>query len=945
MITKLFGVSLAFGLLLGLFQAPVASAADTGNNAALAGKVVSDDPASNTPSIMDGTVLSIAQVGGTIVVGGSFTTVRNAGSAVDIARSNIFAFDPSTGQVSTSFAPNPTGAVYKVLPTADETSVYLGGDFFNLAYAGTPVAVNRLTKLKVSDGSRDATFAPGSWDGQVRDLELTGSRLWVAGKFTYAQGKKQKALATINATTGAYDPFFKSVFAGLHRSGYSYDVTDVLAISTDPVNKRLVAIGNFTSVDGTDRSQIAMFDIAGTTSALANWSTKLYESRCAAQFDTTMTDVSFSPDGSYFAVSTTGSYGGTSSLTSESGCDVVARFEADGSGTTVRPTWAAYTGGDTTWTVEVTADAIYAGGHQRWQNNPAGSNAAGQGAVERTGIAALNPENGMAYAWNPTRTRGVGVKDMLATDQGLYVGSDTTTFAHERHDRLAFLPALGGTTLPTEDPLSLPGNVVTVATGATKVVQRRFDGATAGAASTPAGFGSVLSSSVGAFMLRGTLYVAGTNGTFTKRTMAKDGSLGTASAVDAADELVRQADWHDTDVKSLTSLFYDHGRIYYTRAGQNYLYSRGFEATDDVVGQLRYSSPAVAGISWSDVRGAFVADGKLYLAGSKGALVSATWDGTAPVAGTAKTVTKAGSGWASKVMFVTQSKANVPPTSKWSASCTGLTCSFDASGASDLDGTVDSYRWDFGDGSTGSGVSTSHSYSSAGDRTATLTVTDDQGATDTSERTVSPESVTSDVSFVDSATSSGNRTAHTVTVPSTVRAKDQLVLFFTGNTTSPTYTPPAGWDQVETRAGDKMTATAWKRTATDDDAGRTVTVTSSTLVKDVMTVAAYRDGSVGAAASSLETVDSASHTTPSVDAADSHHWVVSYWTDKGSSTTAWDLPDGVRRRSTVVGSGSGHTSAVLADSDGAVGSGQQGGLRASADAAASAAVTFTLLLG
>lgn len=59
----------------------------------------------------------------------------------------------------------------------------------------------------------------------------------------------------------------------------------------------------------------------------------------------------------------------------------------------------------------------------------------------------------------------------------------------------------------------------------------------------------------------------------------------------------------------------------------------------------------------------------------------------------------------------------------------GEMVSFDASGSSDPDGTIVSYDWDFGDGSTGSGVSAQHSFV-AGSYNVTLTVTDDQGDTD-----------------------------------------------------------------------------------------------------------------------------------------------------------------------------------------------------------------------
>jgi len=71
--------------------------------------------------------------------------------------------------------------------------------------------------------------------------------------------------------------------------------------------------------------------------------------------------------------------------------------------------------------------------------------------------------------------------------------------------------------------------------------------------------------------------------------------------------------------------------------------------------------------------------------------------------------------------------ANVPPTASFSFSCTDLACAFDGTGSSDSDGSIASYDWDFGDGSTGSGVKASHTFGSGGTYTVTLTVTDDVG--------------------------------------------------------------------------------------------------------------------------------------------------------------------------------------------------------------------------
>lgn len=59
------------------------------------------------------------------------------------------------------------------------------------------------------------------------------------------------------------------------------------------------------------------------------------------------------------------------------------------------------------------------------------------------------------------------------------------------------------------------------------------------------------------------------------------------------------------------------------------------------------------------------------------------------------------------------------------------TVTFDGSGSYDPDGNISSWQWQFGDGSTGSGKIVHHTYSSDGRYTATLNVTDNNGAYDT----------------------------------------------------------------------------------------------------------------------------------------------------------------------------------------------------------------------
>ncbi|HEY7606016.1 MAG TPA: hypothetical protein VID07_04450 [Actinomycetes bacterium] len=595
--------------------------------------VVSANPADWTPHVLDGKVAAIVQIGNKIVAGGQFTKVASAAAPTTaIARSNIFAFDATTGAIDTAFAPVVDAQVEALAAAPDGLHVFAGGSFTKI----NGVAQKSLVKLRLRDGARITAFK-GKTSARVKDMAVSGGRLYIGGTFKTANGVARSALAAVDPVTGALSADVNLAFTGPRNGTVNIDKFDIT-----PDGSRLIAIGNWTYVAGLQRDQIVMLNLTTSPVTVTDWATTRFQQQCAKVFDTYMRDVDISPDGSYFVVGTTGAYRAGSL------CDSASRWETGATGAGQLPTWVDYTGGDTLYSVAITGTAVYVGGHQRWMNNSFAADRAGPGAVAREGIAALDPVNGLPLSWNPGRDRGVGAFALVATAQGLWIGSDTDRIGrYEYHGRIAFMPLAGGTPVPESRVGTLPGDLFRLGTDGA-MTRRSFTGTALGAPATVT-TGVDWSTVRGAFALSGRLYTGHADGTMTFRDF--DGASAGFTTPIALNGLTST----QFPISRITGMFFWNGRLYYTLSGDTRLYYRWFTPESGVLGGDTFTaSDATDGRNWSTVNGMTMASGRLVYATTTGTLSAIDFTAGVPT-GTATVLSGPavdGQSWQSRGLFV-----------------------------------------------------------------------------------------------------------------------------------------------------------------------------------------------------------------------------------------------------------------------------------------------------
>jgi hypothetical protein len=842
-------------------------------------QVPSAVPANFTPNLDGGVNYAMAQVGTTIVAGGPFTTATQHGSSTAMAVTGIAAFSQSTGALNTAFRPSLNGPVFAVLPGPAAGTVYVGGQFSTV----NGVKSKGITLLNLSNGSIVTGFKPPVLNGIVYSMRMSGGHLFLTGTFTLAGAATRDGLATLNPTTGALDSYLTVALTGHHNfngSGANGAVGG-RAMDISPDGTKAVIVGDFKNADGVVHDQVVMLDLGATAGTVdADWNTAEFTAACASgAFDSYVEDVSFAPSGSYFAIVATGGGGfaqntdGTRAL-----CDSASRWATGDTGSSVLPTWVDYTGNDSFWSVAVTGTAIYAGGHERWLNNPNGSDQAQAGAVPRPGLVALDPVSGLPLAWNPGRNpRGAGAYSLLATSQGLYVGSDTNYIGNflYRRDEIAYFPLAGGSTPAATTTASLPANVYEAGElpdgtspddlAFRSVPGNTVAGSTIGALTTVPGTGITWGSTRGAFMVGPTIFYGDSGGNFWKASF--DGTtVGTPVAIDPYNDPV----WSDvqtgsgqtyrgvrsgyySELPSVSGAFYSDGRLYYSQAGQSSLYWRYFSPDSGTVGGQEFTVPG----TFPDVAGMFLSGSTLYYASrSDGSLHAMSFsdggtNGTSPSFSPGTDTIVSGppgddTDWRSRSLFAFGTPAPVEPPGSTPVSFTAA----------------------------------AHTYVRVGTRAS-------------------------------------------VTTPQAVQAGDTELLYVATIGTSPNaIATPAGWAPVTTQNASPLWAAVFTRTATAGDAGSVVNVSLSIPGAIAVQLADY----TGAGPPPLVTAGAsdsnrAAHAAPPVAVTAAGSWVVSFWSDKSSSTTMWRLPSAVTGRDQVSGTGGGHIAAALADSGAPVATG------------------------
>ena len=213
---------------------------------------------------IDGVAWSQVVVGDAVYVAGRFSSARPAGAPAgtqETVRNNLLAYDIRTGNLITSFAPDLNGQALVVTASPDGSRIYVGGDFTSAN--GQPRY--RIAAYSTATGQLVPDFKP-IMGSQVRAIAATGDTVYLGGGFKSVDGAARSRLAAVSATDGSLRSWAPVAGAGKNYNGSTAVNYEVMSMVLTGNGSKVVVGGRFGTLNGQAASGIGALDaVSGAT--------------------------------------------------------------------------------------------------------------------------------------------------------------------------------------------------------------------------------------------------------------------------------------------------------------------------------------------------------------------------------------------------------------------------------------------------------------------------------------------------------------------------------------------------------------------------------------------------------------------------------------------------------------------------------------------------------
>lgn len=206
---------------------------------------------------VDGVVFEQAIIGDIVYAVGSFSTARPAGAPPGeqtVPRSNVLAYNLTTGALVESFAPSTNGRVLTVATSPDGSKLYIGGEFTSV----NGVSRARIAAIDPMTGATDGNFRPNvNW--RVSTIATHGSTVYFGGWFSAVGNQSRTRLAAVDGATGALRGW----------APVADDAVEAMVISPD--GSHIAVGGRFSTLNGSSDPGTGMGLLRASDGASLPW--------------------------------------------------------------------------------------------------------------------------------------------------------------------------------------------------------------------------------------------------------------------------------------------------------------------------------------------------------------------------------------------------------------------------------------------------------------------------------------------------------------------------------------------------------------------------------------------------------------------------------------------------------------------------------------------------